>query len=131
MVQRWRFIDGLDTYTVPINPNEMTSPFPEKNIQVQTTVSSNGQPVVYEGATKPTQWQFSGVILGEQHLTDLLAWSQKKRRIVINDHFGRSLDVYITAFKPTPKRSSRYWKHEYTVNALVFSISAPTVHNYA
>ena len=125
-VLRWVFDDGTEEWTVPINPNEMTSPFPTKNVSVQGTVRVTGKPIVFEGNIRPAEWQFSGVILDSDHYSKLLAWANKRRRIWITDHFGRLLDVYLTGFKPTPKRSQRYWRHDYEITALVFSVGDPS-----
>jgi hypothetical protein len=133
MVQRWQFHDPYaspaETWTVPINPREMDSPFFAKNVTSRVTTAVNGQALMFEGAAEPHEWTFSGAILTAEHYAELKRWVDKNNRVRITDHFGRTLEVYLLAFAPTPKRSlGKYWRHEYTVRALVTkSPTAPTV----
>lgn len=141
-VQRWRFRDpALEgvwlpseeqwkyEWTVPINPNEMSSPFGEKNVSVRVTSAVDGRALLFEGQAPPPNWTFGGAILDASHHERLLFWSEKRNRVIIRDHFGREIVCYILSFEATPKRSAgRYWRHDYTVTALVLKKpSAPTV----
>lgn len=143
-VTRWHFYDPALEYerpnlsadsmwhlewTVPINPREMSSPFPEKSVTIRQTTALNGQVLLYEGSSPPANWTFSGAILDWEHYWRLQVWSSKGNRIVITDHFGRDIVCYLTRFDPSPKRAiGRYWRHEYTMSALVLETpTQPTV----
>lgn len=141
-VTRWRFQDpSMDSltldpadewqrdWTVPQNPAEMTSPWPEKTLTVHATAAVDGQALLYEGQSPPQEWQFSGSILNHEHHARLLYWSEKRVRTIITDHFGRDLVVYLSKFDPVPQRGgNRYWRHDYTMHAYVLKKpTAPTV----
>jgi hypothetical protein len=129
-VKRWVFHDPVtnETWTVPINPNEMGTLFPEKNIMVQVTSAVDGQALLFEGQSSPVSWEFSGVILTVAHHQELLRWSRKRNRIRITDHYGRVIECYLTKFAPVPKRSQRKWKHDYTMSAIITKTpTAPTM----
>jgi hypothetical protein len=131
-VLRWKLKDPYDTtsagtYTFTRNPRSMTSPFPER--QVSSYATSAGKTLTYEGATPPKQWSFSGPILHKGEIDALYNWVyNKKRRILLTDHFGRQLTLVMQSMDVQPaRRTGYYWSHDYTVTALVLDISAPTV----
>lgn len=132
---RWRFEDPYDSdpetnsYTFPINPNQMSSPFPEKAISAMTTTAIGGVPLVWQGNTPPKSWTFGGEILDAAHYEALRSWTyDRNRRLYLFDHFGRRLILVMQSFDPAPKRAvGRYWRHTYTCTALVLSVGAPTV----
>lgn len=134
-VQRWRFFDPYDPdprtniYTFTFNPNEMSSPFPQRNVTAETTTAVDGQTLFFEGNARPTEWSFAGDILDAAHYEALRSWVyDRRRRIYIYDHFGREIQCVLTAFTPTPKRSvCRYWRHTYEIRAFVFKVGNPTV----
>lgn len=126
-VLRWVFEDPAvpETYTVELNPNQMTSPFREKRIDIATTTAVDGQSLLTESQPQPKSWQFSGAIISQAHYDALLKWSLKPNRTYITDHFGRKLSVYWTAFNPEPRRSvGYYYRHNYSCQLLVLGIAA-------
>lgn len=128
--KRWRMYDANGSYTFPRNPSGMTSPFGERNIHTKTSSAVDGQVLLFEGAKQAPEWTFTGRTLEADHYEALRAWVYDRlgRRVVIVDHFGRNLVVVLKKFDPIPKRAvGKYWSHEYTVTAIVISISAPTV----
>jgi len=134
-VQKWRFFDPYDTdpttntYTVPVNPNKMTSPFPTRNVSTKATTAVDGQTLFIEGQASPASWSFAGDIFDSAHYEALRSWVyDRRRRIQIYDHFGRQINCVLESFTPTPKRSTaKYWRHEYEIKATVTSVGAPTV----
>jgi hypothetical protein len=123
-VRRWVFHDPYinETYTVPINPREMTSPFAEANITVRASTAVDGQVLLFQGQTPPANWSFTGAILDYGHYAAFEKWAsdERRRRIRITDHYGRVLECVLLSFEPTPKRAlGRPWRHEYTMKALV------------
>jgi hypothetical protein len=93
--------------------------------------TTNNKTLLYEGLTPAKAWQFSGPILDKQQFTDLTSWVyDRKRRVIINDHYGRNISCVLTTFEVTPKRrNGYYYSHEYTISALVLAVSAPTIAN--
>lgn len=132
---RWRFQDPYATgptsaYTFPINPNAMTSPFRKRNIQAKGTTSVDGADILIEGRANPAEWTFTGDILDAAHYEALRSWVYDRpgRRIYVYDHYGRRLICVLTSFDVQPKRSvGKYWRHEYTISAIVTSVSQATV----
>lgn len=130
-VKRWVFTDQYagESWTVPQNPNEMTHLYADKNVSVQTTTAVDGQAIMFEGNAPLQQWEFSGSLRTREHYEELARWVAKRNRIIITDHYGRTIPVYLTGFAPVPRRAINvYWLHNYTVRALVCGpIGEPTV----
>lgn len=134
-VLRWKLIDPHDTntatktYTFPMNPRDMTSPLPERNIATQGT--TRGRVLLFEGALPAKAWSFSGPILNKAHMEALRHWVyERPGRVYIMDHFGRTIECVLQSFEVTPKRrTGYYYSHEYSVSALITAISDPTVPN--
>jgi hypothetical protein len=130
-VLRWKLIDpsNTDVYTFPRNPLSMTSPYRVKAVTASST--TNGKILLTEGAQTAQQWSFSGPLLDKQNLLDLLDWTyDRRRRVLIQDHFSRQISCYLTGLDVQPKRrTGYYYSHDYTINALVLDVSAPTVAN--
>lgn len=135
-VMRWRLQDPAnptDTYTFPISPNTMSSPFPARMVTTKGVTAIDGQVLMWEGPIEPQQWSFGGSILDAAQYEALRSWVYDRQgRMFLWDHFGRryvvvfkSLSVETTA--PAKRQPGRYWYHTYTIEALVVSISAPTV----
>lgn len=131
VLQRWVFNDpttGADpaTYTVPLNPDKMSSPFlAPRNLTVKTTTSVGGQPLVWEGQTPPTEWTFSGTCLDSDHLEAMITWRQKTAITTITDHFNRTWQVYWMDFQPVAAGSTQ-WPNKHTYTAKVLVLGGPT-----
>ena len=125
--RRWTFQDSTETYTMEKNPNRMTSPFPQRNVQAMGTTAVGGQPRLYEGSIAPYEWTFGGDIMSAVQYEALRRWVYDKKGLVrVSDHFGRVFNVILTNFDATPKRGvGKYWRHEYTIKCLV--MKAPSV----
>ncbi len=127
-VKRWRIINPNDSnaatreYRFPQNPEKMTSPYPKKSVTSSGT--PRGRILLWQGGTGAQQWSFSGPILNKKHLDDLAHWVYDIRnRLVIEDHYGRYIGVYLTDLDAVPRRRvNRYYSHEYTVNAMVLTL---------
>jgi cell wall-associated NlpC family hydrolase len=120
---RWRFTDpvGGDTYTVPINPNTMTSPFRKTSVSLQG--SPHGE-VRALAKTTPVEWSFGGVIRTQAHYDALLAWTQKPNPVTITDHLGRTHTIILSAFNPEDARAALPTKWNYTITGYVLSADA-------
>lgn len=129
----WKFIDptmtGIaSTYEFDVNPNAMTSPFPERNIAVRSSTALDGKPLLFEGPTAPVEWSFSGNCLTAVQYDALRFWVYDKlgHRVIVEDHFARRIECVLKKFDPTPRRDiHRYWHHTYTINALVVKVGRP------
>lgn len=137
-VQRWKFSDPADpnpatnVYLHPINPNKMTSPHPSRKINAAYTTAVDGQVLLTEGSPIPTQWSFGGEIFNAQHYDLLRSWVyDRRRRIIVTDHFGRPITCVFEKFDATPAltriRQGKYWRHTYTITAIVIDVGRPTV----
>lgn len=130
----WVFTDPYDpdpatnTYQPPINPNKMTSLFPERALTQAVTTAIDGQVIFFEGQAKPQQWQFSGAIFDADHYDMLRSWVyDRRRRVTVTDHYGRDIICVLTKFDAQPVRANgKYWRHDYTISATVVSVGKPT-----
>lgn len=121
-VVRWTLYDPvlLETYTMQINPNDGGSRQYKKNVNYQNTSAQDGNTLVFEGRDEPFQLEWSGVILEEQHLDDLISWFSRRRQVKLTDDLGRESWVYLTELAPKrTKAASHPWKHTYSMKAIV------------
>lgn len=133
-VVMWKFTDPYDTdpdtntATFPVNPNAMTTPWPQRNITTVAVTAVDGQTIFTEGQPKPVDWTWSGWINTPYHYDLLRSWVyERRRRIIITDHFGRNITCVLTQFDAVPEmKNNVYWRHTYTVHALVASVGKPT-----
>jgi hypothetical protein len=128
-VVRWRFTDPVTSYiwTVPINPNQMSSPYPSKQRQTlpatPNTAYTDGSGILtLQAPVTPFEWTFGGAIRTEEHHDELRAWSQVPNPILIRDHFSRTWKVVITQFDATDRRPTMRtpWRMTYTMRSLMF-----------
>jgi hypothetical protein len=106
----------------------MDSPFTDR--QITAGVSTGGNILLTEGAQPANaNWTFSGTLLTQEQYLSLASWVyQRQRRIYVYDHFGRRITCVLKKFDPKPKRSIQYyWRHEWTITAVVISVSQPSV----
>lgn len=129
MITRWLFHDPAtgESWTVPINPNEMTDPMARtRNFQFGVASRSSNLPAPavirgIENASEPVEWSFGGVIQTQDHHERLESWSRRPGEITITDHFARTWTVLMKTFEPTERRPtlSKPWRFTYTMRALV------------
>lgn len=122
MVVRWTFEDPntLESWTVPINPNEGGSPGLQRNIQYQSTCAPDGKVVTFEGRDLPQTLEFSGVILTQEHLDLFVTWFEKRYQLSLTDDLGRQYMIVFDTFTPKRERAHSYpWKHSYTASATI------------
>lgn len=122
---RWTFteVDTSETYTVPINPDAMTSPFKDRSLEHAASKRFGGSTAItsFRHADSPKEWEFSGVIRTQAHHDALKAWEQKPGLIHISDHLGRVFEVMLTSFAPTDRKPTGgvTWRLRYVMKALV------------
>lgn len=119
---RWHFHDPVtnDFWIVPINPDSMTSPFPQRQFSYGMG-KLGGIERVREAIPTPMDWQFGGVIRTRSHHDQLEAWAKVPNPIRITDHLGRIFLVQLTKFLPSERRPTPRvsWRMRYTMNGLV------------
>lgn len=121
-VTRWQFVtlDGTDSFTFEQNPKKMTSPYRPKNIVVSTTTAVDGQALLVEAQTKPTDWTFQGALLTQTMHDAMVTWVNKRERIYLYDHYSRQMIVYLTQYDWQPRNSTNWpWAADYTMHAYV------------
>lgn len=126
---RWTMFDPTTstTYTFERNPNEMSSPFPARNLQPLATTAVSGRPIVFEGSSQPYEWSFGGDAVTKAQYEALRTWSEKKGYVYVSDHYGRVIPVLMTKFDPTPKRAvGKYWRHTYRMTTLIVGPVGPS-----
>lgn len=135
-LQQWKLVDPTDAsagglYLFEPNPNKMSSPFPARALTTESSSAPGGRPMVWEGPTPPTEWSFGGSILDKAQYEALRSWVyDRPGHVYVYDHFGRRLDTVLREFipeSPERMRNGRYWYHTYTIKAVVFGITPPTV----
>ena len=119
---RWLFEDPVasTSYRVPINPNKMSSPFPEKDLDTLTNVYGRIR-TLWQNSNAVHEWTFSGVIRDIDHHDALVEWGKKQNLINITDHLGRTFQVLPQRVDITEKRPSARIpdKFDYTFTVLV------------
>lgn len=130
IVQRWVFTCPAtgETYTVPRNPDQMTSPFATRTVSAKFTSAVSGKALLTEGAPALAQWQFGGTCVDAAHYEKLRHWvNDINSRVTITDHYGRVITCVLTFFDAKPRRDMhRYWSHTYQITAMVIDVGEPT-----
>ena len=122
--QRWVLteVDTGDTWTMPINPDSMTSPVLERSMT--TTYGSNVGTARLRTFVTPSRaldWSWSGVIRTKAHHDALEAWSRKPGKVRVTDHLGRTFEVMLQGFEPTDRKPTPTtpWRLRYTMKTLL------------
>jgi hypothetical protein len=126
MVVRWTLMDPTvpETYTFPLNPNQGGTPGVTKKITTSVTSAADGQALVFEGRPDPQKMSFSGSILDQQHLDNLVVWFRKEHQLLLTDDLGRQFWVYLTNFTATRERKhSHPWRHTYQAEATILDVA--------
>lgn len=124
---RWIFHDTVtdEVWTVPINPDSMTSPEPKRALSPVPGHPKNLlRPRALRTASDPTPWSFSGAIRTQTHLDTLNQWASREVAVDITDHIDRTYRVYIEKFTPVQRRThntygtlTSHWR--YTVDTTI------------
>ncbi len=125
IVQRWKFKDVASTAeaVLPINPNEMSSPYYGKNITSYGTGVLWGTERLraFQAPPQILEVTWSGVILAKDHYDLLLAWQIARKTVRVTDHLERTFDVIIKSFDPVERLpTARHdWRANYTMTVLL------------
>ena len=137
-VVKWKLVDPYDdnpatnTYVFAVSPNEMTTPYPTRNITTMGTTAPDGKFLMWESAPSPAIMSFSGTILDRDQLLTLRSWVyDRNRRLHLTDHFNRQMTVVLHKFDAVPVRTTGrfYYRHTYTIECTVISVKTPLISN--
>lgn len=125
-------------YSWAINHSEEEEFGKERTITHGANTGGTGL-IKQQSDDSPLVWQFSGTILSEAQVTEMIAWWQltESQTIYFTDYAGDEYEVIITSFKPTRHRTIRnprdfanaplwYWKYEIKME-VIRVISGPWV----
>lgn len=120
----WRWEDAVEgtVAIMPINPNAGASPRFAKTLTKQTTTAPGqlGQPLIFEGSDEVSQFDFSGVLLTQEHYDFLYNVWRKRHPVKLTDDLGRSFIIYLESFAPERARNNTYpWKHTYQATSVI------------
>ena len=131
-MSRWILQDPKadESWTMPINPDRMTSPHPKKSLRHAYGVWLGGKPYGPESRdairtflTPPslTEWQWEGVIRSEEHYQAYVHWTEKSHEVRVTDHLGRTWEVLFSRFEPEDRRPMKNvpWRLRYKVTAQI------------
>lgn len=106
-MSRWTLTDPVtsDTWTMPINPDAMTSPHRGRELtHARGNKSGLQRARSFMRPPQPVEWQWEGVIRSQEHYDELLLWASKSYPIHVTDHLNRTWLVVIRKFAPTERR---------------------------
>ena len=125
MTVRWVLFDPAtsESWTMPINPNAMTSPEPtKKNLKHVSGVLYNKE-TLRTFMNRPTlhEWEWKGVIRTKEHYDAYVYWMGKTGAVQVTDHLGRTWEVFLKVFDPEDRRpmATVPWRLNYTVKSVV------------
>jgi hypothetical protein len=123
MTTRWVLRDTATnaTWTMPINPDSMGSPYQGRNLRFARGNPRDPRVRTFSGTQAPVEWEWAGVIRSKSHYDALVAWAEKSVAVDVTDHLGRTFRVFITEFNPADRRPTPRvsWRLRYTMKALI------------
>lgn len=126
LVKRWELVDFQPMpahyhYTLPINPETMSSPHATRVYTTQHSTSPTGRMVTFEGGTVPVDWDITGTILTQEHYDAWTRFHALNRRFWIIDHLNRIWVVTMESFDTTPKKSAtNVWAFSYKAKFKIY-----------
>lgn len=130
LVVRWRFVDTVtsDVVTLPINPNQMSTPTAPRNFAWAwgSRWGNNRMRGIESPLDGAQSWTFSGVILSESQYDLLLSWAGRLSILEVTDHLGRTFKVVIQKFDPVERlpTATKPWRADYTMTCLFLGETA-------
>lgn len=127
MTTRWVFLDTVtsETWTVPMNPNAMTSPLLDHATTPGTVSPIDAR---HYGARRvlsaPKEWKISGLVRTQSHHDLLIYWASKTDLLHITDHYGRTFAARIRSIDMQDRKANRNvpWRLRYSINALSYGV---------
>jgi hypothetical protein len=123
-VIRWTLTDPAtsESWTMPINPNAMTSPQTAKTLRHAYGIRRGVDRVrTFKTPNPAVQWEWSGVIRSKEHYDDYVYWASKTGEVHVTDHLGRTWEVFMASFEPEDRQpmANVPWRLRYKVRALL------------
>lgn len=123
-MSRWilTHVDTSETWTMPLNPNKMSSPHQDRSIQTSYGTRQGTQRLRgFVTATEAKEWTWSGVIRTKEHYDKLEEWAKKTGRVRVTDHLGRVFEVFIQEFIPEDRQPNKKvsWRLTYQMTTLL------------
>lgn len=128
---RWQFQDTEtnETWTMPINPNKMSSPEFARNLRYAYGLKRGlDRPRTMARPPSIVDLTWGGVIYTQEHHDKLAYWARKEVPVILTDHMGRSWEVVMKSFVPTdrrPKNSEQRSRFTYEMSALIMRQVTP------
>ena len=127
MTIRWVLTDPAtaETWQMPINPNEMTSPFGSKNLKhsygARGFWGGTERVALFQLPPGVVEWEWKGVIRTKEHYDSYVYWASKKGVVHVTDHLGRTWVVFLRSFEPEDRRpmATVPWRLKFTVKAML------------
>lgn len=114
---KWTVDDGVTTMTFKVNPFDMSTPFPPKNLQVSTPLNL----VTMQPATAP-DFSFNGNAYSDEEYDTLVEWHSKGLLLLLNDHLGRTFSVVSSKLDITDRRDTARNNERYTYTWTVLNL---------
>ena len=120
----WTFHDPvtLETWTLPINPNAMTSPHrPKSFVHARGSRVNQNEARSWLLPPEAWEWQFEGVFRTEEQHDAFLDWAQRPYPIEITDHLGHGRLVVFSRFAPEERQptAATPWRFRYRTTVLI------------
>lgn len=124
MTTRWVLteVDTGATWTMPINPDQMSSPHQDKSISTAFGTKAGHERLrTFVTPSPAKEWSWGGVIRTKQHYDQLELWAKKPGKIRVTDHLGRTFEVVIQGFVPEDRqpRPGVMWRMRYEMSTLL------------
>lgn len=117
---------GLGAYTFPVNPSEMSSPWPEKQIRPERAIHGSGNDIVWEGRADAVNWTVKGSVLTQGFYDTLTAYHALNRRLYVVDHHQMAWVVAFDGLTFEKKgRPDDLWFHSYTAIFVILGGPVP------
>lgn len=127
-MSRWKLetLDGSDSYTFGMSPNEQDSPVPNREVtwDFNPGLGWSGK----RAGRLPKQWSFSGILRTQEQYEALRDWANKRVKIRLTDDRGDSFIVRLLEFEPTQRAAARNvnvpYRMTYTMRGLLYEMEA-------
>jgi hypothetical protein len=123
-MSRWTLKDTVtnEVYTMPINPDSMTSPEPDRNLSFGPGWRLNStRNRTHQTPSDAKEWQFSGPIRTQAHHDALFEWATRDVPVEVSDHLGRTYRVVISQLNVTERRPTKTvpWRLRYEMTTRI------------
>jgi hypothetical protein len=126
-VNRWVVLDGVTSWTFPMNPTEKTTPHAPRVYTTEHSVSPSGQHITWEGSGSALEWTLTGYLNTQAFYEKLEALVNSNQRYAVIDNRKRRYEVSFESFDPEYRRSYSTdgslndWSFNYTLVLFVYS----------